>query len=514
MKIHVSPIEIFIIYEKRSVDAFHPVLSQHMENKFGIGKYNDEVTVKKILEEYYDWCSKAFQEIIADNNDLLFVNYLFAYHESSILLWKRLLDGEDLETKYGFSEDELSVNRRILKLALEQTSDINYSKLSEASYEVIRQFDKIIEDILYLGAELYDAAHYLSEMRMIPGHLIATIKKGTGFQITRQAQTEAVFEALYPKMKSDFEKGIMDKEGVEQFKTEIEKCFGINYDFAASQIIEIKKHHNPNNWQFQTIEPSMLVQNLVANGVLLANAENFYAGLTLTSTNKLSVKDAVYKVNSMERYLFRPILEITQNGTKRHLIGRQKWAESITVLATNNFQWNKAAEEWKQCQLPFFRNIKSFTDGNMSKSINVAGVGEIDFIWLDTKQRKIVIADCKYNRARYDMNSFSADHTNFKDTYEKKISGKTKWAAENKDLLHKHFQRVYSQLNINIEEYTIEELFIINTPTLYMYAGRVNTVCFFDLDEFMNNNYTHPDIAIHIKDGFRTKIQIKMYPYL
>jgi hypothetical protein len=455
----------------------------------------------------------------------------------------RAVGKEDLLANYGFSEDDLSMNRRIFKLALEQTCNINYTKVSKATLNLIRQLDEIIEDLLYVGTELYHAAQFLAEMRMIPDIHEAHIEKGSLFKIYRKPHVESVFSSLFSEFGEDFSKGIMDTEGVNQLKDEIQKCFGIDYDFAAHQVVAIKKHHKPQGWRFQTIEPGILVQNLVANGASKVNAENFYAGLTLSSNNKLSVKESVYKVNSMERHFFRPILEIEQNGNKRHLIGIEKWGESIAVLATNNFQWNKASDEWKKntCfqkylekkseehdslledevekilkaeQIPFFRNITSFSDSKTSKSINITGVGEIDFIWLDTKRKRMAVADCKYNRARYDMIAFSADYTNFKDSYEKKINGKSKWVDDNRNLVYEHFLHKYPELDIDIGEYDVEELFIVNTPTFYMYSGRVNTTCFFNLEEFMKNNYTHPDLTLYTKEGHKTKIKIKSYPYL
>jgi hypothetical protein len=542
MKIHVSPHEIFINYEQRSIDIYHPQLSKHIESKFRPGVYKEDTIVRKILDEYYDWCALKFQQTMLENADMLFVNYLFAYHESSIQLWMRTLANEDLQEKYGIIEDELSMNRRIFKLALEQSCDINYINSSKATRELIRQFDETIEDLLYIGAELYRAGEFLSELRMVPNILIAIVRKDGLFQITRDIHVEAIFEGVFSKMKKDFSKGIVDTEGVVQLKGKIQECFGIDYDFAAYQIMHIKKHHSPQNWQFQTIEPGILVQNLVANGVGQVNAERFYSGLTLTNGNKLPVKDAVYRVNSMDRYFFRPILEITQNGSPRHLIGREKWAESIVVLATNNFQWNKAPAEWKEntCfqdyleqkseehdsllenevekilqenSIYFFRNITSLTDGKTTKTLNIAGVGEIDFIWVDIKRKRIVVADCKYNRARYDMISFSADDTNFRGSYEKKIHGKSQWVDDNKVFVLKYFMHLFPSSDLDTEEYKVEELFIINTPTLYMYLNRVNTVCFFNLVEFMKDNYSHPAIAIYIKSGIKTKIQIKAYPY-
>ena len=427
-------------------------------------------------------------------------------------------------------------------MALEQTCDINYTNSSSAATELLQQYDKVIEDLLYIGEELYHAVYFIAELRIVSKSLQAVIEADGLLHITRKGELEPVFNALFAKMKEDFEKGIMDTEGVKQLKDEIQKCFAIDYDFAAHQIVHIKKHHDPKNWEFQTIEPGILAQNLVHNGVSKQNAENFYGGLTLNKENKLVLKDSVYKVNSMERHFFRPILEISQNGKRRQLIGIQKWGESIIVLATNNFQWNKAPDEWKQndsfqqylerksdehdslledevdkvlkeTQIPFFRNITSFSDGKTSLSINIAGVGEIDFIWLDIKRNRIVVADCKYNRARYDMIAFSADYSNFKDSYEKKITNKAKWINGNRGIVYKHFERQFPGLNIDIHQFEIEELFIINTPTFYMYLNRVNTVCFFNLQEFMLNDYIHSDLILHIKNGYKTKIKIIPYPY-
>jgi len=62
----------------------------------------------------------------------------------------------------------------------------------------------------------------------------------------------------------------------------IEDCFSIKYDFAGGIIFEIQKHHSPNAPNLQTIQPSVLPQNLVANYKFSQElAETFYAGLTI-----------------------------------------------------------------------------------------------------------------------------------------------------------------------------------------------------------------------------------------
>ena len=542
MKNYVSDTDTFIHFEQRSVDKYHPQLCAYVQSFHSAGNFQDDASVKKIIETYFNWCVQIFEQIIRENNDMQFMHYLFTYHESSISLWYRSVQKENLQVKYGINKEDLILNRRILKLALEQMCEINFTKLSEPSTELFQQYDTVIEDLMYVGNELYNAALFLAEMRVLPETLQVVIESNGLLHITRKCIFEYLFNELSCTMKIDFEKGIFDAEGVNQFKDEIQKSFGINYDFAADIIVQIKKYLNPNNWEIQTIEPGILVENLEKTNVVKINAENFYAGLILSKENKLALRDSVYQVNNMERYFFRPILEIMVNGKRRHMIGINKWAESMTVLITNNFQWNKAPEEWKknndfkqylekkseehdslledevekvlnENSIPFLRNVTSFNDGKIAKSLILKGVGEIDFIWVDNKRNRIVVADCKYNRARYDMIAFSSDSSNFKNEYEKKIINKVEWIKSNRDLVGKHFKKKYPELNLDIHQLAIEELFIINTPTFYMYTGRLNTVCFFNLLQFMQDQYQHPNLTLHIKNGFKTKIQFKSYPY-
>jgi hypothetical protein len=112
------------------------------------------------------------------------------------------------------------------------------------------------------------------------------------------------------------------------------------------------------------------------------------------------------------------------------------------------------------------------------------------------------------------MVSFSADYSNFKNSYEKKIDGKKTWVAENRNLVYKHFKRLFPGLNIDIDQFKTEELFVINTPTLYMYLGQVKTICFFSLEQFMIDGYQLPSLVLNIRNGHKLTIKIKSFPYL
>ncbi|RYE57632.1 MAG: hypothetical protein EOP48_05365, partial [Sphingobacteriales bacterium] len=290
MKYYVSEEEVFIHFEQRSVDTYHIALSNHVRNHFAAGYYDDDQTVRQIIENYYEWAAEEFRGIILQNNDWQFVSCLFAYHESSILLWQRVLQEEDLSLQFEIEEEVLSLNRRIFRLALEQMCDIDYTHCSKVSRQLFDNYDRIIEDLLYIGTELYHAGSFLAELRMRPNSLRAIIEPEGLIHIRRKGVADSIFTKLFIAMNEDFARGIVDAEGVVELKNEIKMCFGIDYDFASSIIVQTKKHLNPQNWEFQTIEPRILVQNLVNNGVSAENAENFYGGLVINKENKLSIK--------------------------------------------------------------------------------------------------------------------------------------------------------------------------------------------------------------------------------
>ena len=70
------------------------------------------------------------------------------------------------------------------------------------------------------------------------------------------------------------------------------------------------------------------------------NTSMFYSGLMLSKTNKLTLENAVLKPYSEKRYMFRPILTYIVDGVERALIGNNKIAESMMVIASNMIHWN------------------------------------------------------------------------------------------------------------------------------------------------------------------------------
>lgn len=130
-----------------------------------------------------------------------------------------------------------------------------------------------------------------------------------------------------------------DEGALNELKRALEDNFSIDYNKAIGIIPYLKKHHSNN--PEQTLEPYILPINLATEcKTSEENTSMFYSGLMLSKTNKLTLENAVLKPYSEKRYMFRPILTYIVDGVERALIGNNKIAESMMVIASNMIHWN------------------------------------------------------------------------------------------------------------------------------------------------------------------------------
>lgn len=497
------PHSMFIKYGERSSSHFWELCSLSVREKFGDGPFADDTSIRGVYLHLIDILSIYFTDIIHGENDYNFARYLFANHEASLEIVSAMRDGQPVNV----DESDLALNRRILKLALEQCCDVDYTDARVPSKESVQYYVSKVEDLAYIGYLLYYFTDGISEMHLMPESHVLSFDEPGKLVSKRKDIVEAIFRRVMPEFDREYEHGVYDKTYLQDLKQELQHCFGVNYDAAGGLIFEIKRHHNPNAPDLQSIEAGILVQNLVEGmGVDRQNAECFYGGLTISRHNELPIKTAVYQPHSMNRYLSRPILILSQNGEARALVGVNKWVESIYTMGVNGFQWQTAPIEWaanarfkqfmtakaaahdklledpvelvfKNYQIRYGRNIKVFFDAHgKSTRVDVKGIGEMDFVFIDSDYKKVIVADCKYNRSKYEMVGYVRDKNNFVDEYEPKLNAKVNWIKGNLALLTEHFNTLYPKRQINLQNYTVEPLFIINTPTFYMLTGAIKTI--------------------------------------
>jgi len=528
---------LYVLYGERSYLKYNKELVFKLLERFGEGKFDNEPLTNEILKFCYDWAANTFLGLMHNQRDVRFLLYLFKVHEDSIkLYYHSLTDAAALEKK-EVHINTLSVNRRILKLALEESCDIDYAGKYIADPSVMPGYLALLEDLLFVGERLFAFAEYMAEQRMMEDPIEVLIEKDA-YTIQRKYHYDAIYGDMEELFQEGFSNGLVDTDAVKELREELKKSMGIDYDFAGGQILEIKKHFSPEAPDMQTVQYEALLINLQKNGVSVENSENFYAGLTLSRSNKLPIEKSVYLSHSFKRYFFRPILMVNINGEERALVGDEKWSESILVMATNGFQWQQAPEEWKRNQaFKDYLDRKSdehdkILEDKVKEVLYERGIqfihhvvqlsplkgpatridrdpGEIDFIIVDPNCKKILVTDCKYHRARYEMVGFSTDFKNFREEYEPKIIKKVNFIKEHLKLLQEHFQKE-KNIDFDLTGFEVAPLFIVNTPTFYILNGNITTVTIVHLNELVHNCYEITDLTADLEDGTQKIIH---HPY-
>lgn len=524
-------------YEK-FVEIYWTKLSEFIIKKYGRNKITDKSTVENVLLDCFRFLIEEFKKLIYVETNYRFFSYVFYLHEQSLEIYKDILGGYKLTE---IEENDFARYRRILKLILEQGCDIDLKMGKFPTGEEVLAMDEKIQALFYLGTWIYTFADYTAYQKMIEeAHDIDFDKEGQ-LLIGWQHHYGAIYKNFFPKLMSDYEKGTFDENAIHELKGAINDCFEIDYDFAGGIIFEIKKHFSPKAPKLQTIEPYILPQNLKAKfGIDQLTAEYFYNGLSISRENKMSLEEVILKPYSTERYMYRPILIYNIDGVKRALVGEEKFAESMLVLATNAISWNTIPKEWRanskmvkfisrkgnehdkiledkieevllEKRLLYCRNIKSFKQPNAGNiRIDNELAGEIDYIVVNLDLKKIFVADSKYNKVKYEAVGYRTDYTNFLKSYEPQLQKKINWISENKNILQEHLKIIYNIADLDLSDFEIDGIFFINTPTFYMFNGNYKAITLKQIPDYLMGKYEYPTVFYENEEGVKSIIN---HPY-
>ncbi len=522
-----------VTYDEEPGKRYWKGMSDAIATKFGKTTTRNHAQVEAILLECFAFLANEFKGLVSKEKSLTFYLYLSWLHEESIKLYQKILGGLQ---QNAVSPEDLAMYRRVLKLICEQGCDVDLAWGKQADPNEANRINGVVADLHYLGTWLYYFADTIAIQKMVHEcHEISFGHDGI-LEVGFQHHYGTVYSNFFPLLIQDYREGTFDENSVLELRDAIESCFGINYAFAGSQIFKIKEHHGPGD-PVQTIEPYVLPANLVAVlGVDPNLARAFYDGLTITRKNKLTLEDAILKPYSMQRYFFRPILVYTVGGVDRALVGKEKFTESIVVLATNAIHWGALPQEWlslecmqgfvsrkarehdkiledkiegilKQNQLLYCRNIKSFKQlGANNVRIDNPIAGEIDFIIVNPAIQTVFVCDTKYNRARYEMVGFRNDYSNFLKEYESQLERKLTWLTQNLQLLQGHLRIVHKKPDLDLNGFSVKPAFLINTPTFYMFNGKYPAVTLNRLTDFLQGRDDFEALDIE-KNGSITRFK-------
>jgi len=525
---------------KESIKKFRPIISKSLIEKFGKGPFKTE-QVTEILFFTFDWYAEQFLNILKRENEISFYQGLFMLHEFSCEFHRKERNKSPIPQ---LSDQDFVIYRRVLKLCLEQACDIPLKGAAPLTPKYLKDKETVIEDLLYLGDFIYACSNLLAQQHLVEDCVDLKYTKEDLYYFDHKHHYGFIIEETLKFLGEHFNKAVIGKNDFSEFIQASKKCLGVEYDKAVATIQLIHEHFKSQGGKLGLYEWSMFPKNLEhLYGVPYDKGEIFFKGLTLSKENKMSLRDAVYKPQNLNRYLYRPFLIWNVDDIDLTIIGEGIFIESIMSLCTNSFGWNKYPPEWgndcfkafikdkvyrndkiledaaeqilKENLIIYDRNITHFKKwNNQNLNIEHEECGELDFIFL--YDGAIFIADSKHQTSRYDMNNYKNDYHSFetsKKAYNKTLSKKLSYLKTRTSEIEEHFQVILKDKNFKLSTQLLKGIFIVNTPTFIMYNNehRIYTIKAFE--DLVTGKYIDQSFQIIIQEEGQDKFLFVKYPY-
>lgn len=538
----------YFIYkrEEKAEAKFKTELSKLIIDEYGRGPFHKKCIVNEIITFALNYYITKFKEICHNEKSVQFYQNIFRFHEQAtelVYLYPHKDISSDINSKY------IAQYRRTLKFILEMGCEVQMVTRKVTSEEIQERTEHILDDLLFLGEMILMSVNLYAEQIMIDDAIHISFDKHGLYVFSRQSCYESLFEYFIRECSSHLEESVIDEKGLEDLKEALRKYFKIEYENVQSLIACIHEENEPKGGEVVGVGWETLPNNLHdLFKVPLTRAEQFFTGLRLDRSNKMDLVNLACKPYKLNRYLYRPIIIWNIDGRDYALFGKNSWGEAFTQYVNNAIPWGKAPQEWMEDdgfkkyvhtkenehdkwledavekilqnqKLLYDRNVKSLKSSKGSVNIDVKGVGEVDFIIVAEEVKKIYISDCKHLLGRYDLVDQKNDYNVFavgtkkNKSYNETMSNKLVWFNKMKDLVQEHFRIKYNNPNFCLDGYSFEGIFIVNTPTFYMYNAEYRIYTITQIEKVVIGKFTDPTFVFVIEeDGYQKRLCIK-YPY-
>jgi len=536
----------FIILKgvKAAEPKFRETLSQLIISKYGKDTYSNDV-VTEILYFCRDYYISEFEKILNYEKSYSFYKEMVWMHEQATNLrhseyFKNL--PQEIDKSY------IAEYRRILKMIIEQVCYVDMIKGEKRNLKFKERIHPIINDLLFLGKMLIDVSESIALQGMIEDATDVTFDKNDLYVFSRRHHYEFIFGQIKHKFENENSEYIIDENGRTDFIKAVLESFNFEYDKLWQTIKLVQEYFNLNYGDCVSAEQNGFLKDIETySGTPSVSIEKFMSGMTLTKENKLILSELLKKPYSLNKYLYRPFLLWTINQKKYYVFGIASLCDAEESLYLNAIPWGKVPTEWsditsfvnyknkkhlehdkwlddkiensiKTTGLIYQRSVKKLITKKQSYSLEVKNLGEIDFIIVSPRVKKVFIAECKHLQGRYDMVNQKEDYDHFtKDGKDKcyisRINFKTKWLTENKAILEEHLQLRFKVPNLSLKDYQIEGVFFINTPTFYMYNSDLRIYTFEQVVDVIKGKHTDPIFSCKDEEEDRTILYSIKYPY-
>jgi len=513
------------IYEPK----YREKLSKILLTKYG-RVITGENTIKALIESY-DFFTEEFSKVLGGVHDLMFYFFVFQLHEQTAeLSYLRSVN----KIKIPVDSTYFAQYRRILKLILQESCSIEISENIQPSLKWMDKTLKIIEELVFLGSFAFDMVNVISEQKLTEGSVQITFKDDL-YVFGNPPEWEGFFGLFHENFDEQMDGSINDASLQKKFDKVLKDEFHIDLTELSIIIESVSERlYNQMPPRFCMITELIDIFKEESESPYI---ENFILGLILNKNNVAKLKSGIYSSYNGDRLIHRPFLTINIEDTPCILFSKYTFLEAINTLFQNQITHGKLPAEWKQ--IPFIKKVqgnliqyhkdilenpveRALSEKKISHDRNVKTLkainhyenhsinnnpGEIDFIFI--LEKIIYLADCKNLTKRYEMHGYYQDLTKF-EPYNTKMTEKVSFMRNNLDKLERHLRIITRNQSLDIREYEIEGIFIVNTPTLYAVNAPFKVYSFYNFELLIDGEDVYEGV-ISVPDGNDTEIP---WPYI
>lgn len=535
-----------IWFDQCIVDHYNKHLSKLLLDKFGKGPFDNFESTNNILFFINDGFIDQMKCFLSSERSLAFYQYVQILHDYS----NEIIVENNFQIHFDqISSEQFALYRRILRFILEQSTYIEliFAESLESAKNRTLHF---LEELIHVGYTLFNNSNLIASQQLIEDAVEIFFNTQDLYIIDYKYHYNAILDHINNETINHLEKSIKDDTAIEDFADAMNKCFGISFLDVIREVKSMHQYQSDNNKEPYPCAGGFdlysLIDNLSQNSnVSYQLAEKIISGLIISKETVCTFQESIYKPQAINRHFYRPIIKYQIKGIDKPMtiVGYNSLVISIQQLATNAISWGKYPEEWKDnCfeeyvknkmqvndkiledhqerllkdnNIIYSRNIKNLKKkNNQNINIDTAECGEIDFLIL--KDSTIYIADSKHLLARYDFNNWKNDYSAFetnKKNYNNTLKRKIEFLIDKKKLIQEHFESEYPNMQLNLSNYSIEGIFLINGETFYMYNSTYKLLTLKDFELFLKGEFVYPTFFITEKHGNNNKEIIVNHPY-
>lgn len=528
-------------FDQDMKDHYIEHISIVLKDKFGEGPFTTKAQTRKVLFFLFEGLVMQAKHTLSSERSLAFYQYIQILHETSNQV---IIEHSVNEIFDGFSGTDFSMYRRVLKFLIEQASDILLIPGESVAKAKVRGL-KALEELIHIGNQLFGLSTLISSQDLIEDAVEIFFLKDGRYVIDYKHNYNEILALCNIESARLRNGAIYDENGFTDFDQATKEIYGapISYLLRLIKGMHQKQLDEGEPFPYASLfDWHSLVDNFSYNTeVEYDTAHKLISGLIVNENTKCSFEESITKPFDIRRHLFRPIVQwrIKDYPVNMVFVGEYGMMQCFNSLSINALGWQKYPSEWKNDDFTSFVHKKDDKRGDLledaiedilkSKSIiydrNIESLldksgqgenlvhdkcGEIDFLIVVGKT--ILLTDAKYLLDKHDMNNWKGDQNKFvsdKNNYNDKIARKKVYLEERKKRLIEHIEFKTGQTLLESDEYSIECLFIVNTPTFYMYNSRFEIICIAELERKLKGDNIYKPIVFE-KDGYRHTI---IHPY-